>query len=739
MRRNLQQHRIWWGTRSMHEETPLAVEQREEELRRLHQQESRLWRIALLFLALLATGLAAASWQNLASLPQHLEAIPAGTLVLAVLFAIYITHKRREIAELQGVVRGMQEREKAPPSEKQLDKLLEAVSNSQRNYRELIDSLADLVLAFSLEGKIRTVNRAFAEVVGQPFSEIVGRNLEEFLDEPRRDQAEAHVARFLKERQWSGVLRVKFKRQSTVRYYDTVLHPIMAAGEVVGVSVTAKDITAAREREQRFTQLFETLQEGVYFTTPEGRILDCNMALVRMLGYETREELLGVPVPELFVTPSDRRAQMKLLEHSAGVRCQEVRLKRKDGGVVICLDTARGIFDEAGKLVRLQGALFDISERRNVENRLHQQEEFSRRLVESFPDVILALNRDGRYTFVSPRIREVLGYEPEMLVGRSLLEGPNPGSAPELQELFRQLISGQEMFQSAEYTAQHRDGTWRTLRATASPMHDAQGQLTGVVASVRDVTTVKQLEQQLIQTERLAAMGHMIDGFAHELNNPLTAILGAVELLETTSAPDPAAARKFELLKQQARRAAEVVANLLFFARPPVPGKAPLNLSAMLQRSLQLHEHSLKINNITVDFIPDPQLPEVMGDPHQIMQVFLNLIINAEQAIREIRPRGTLRVRLGRNGDRVWSSFQDDGPGISDDTLPKIFDPFFTTKRPGRGTGLGLSVAMAILKKYDGTIEAQAAPGGGSVFTVTLPVAQAAKAKLGSAAASARS
>ncbi len=715
------------------DDTQRTAEQHEAELRRLQSQESRLWRIALLFLALLATGMAAASWQNLASLPQHLEAIPAGTLILAVLFAIYATAKRRQMAELQAMMHGMQEREKSPPSEQQLRQLLDLMSNSQRSYRELIDSLGDIVLGFSLEGKVRTINRAFADQAGKTFSEIVGHNLDEFLDEPTRAQAEASLVRFLQQRQWAGVLAVRFKGQSGVRYYDTVLHPIIVAGEVAGISVTAKDVTAAREREQRFTQLFETLQEGVYFTTPEGKILDCNMALVRMLGYETKQELLGVSVPDLFVTASDRQGQVKLLEQSSGVRCQEVRLKRKDGGAVICLDTARAIFDEGGKLVRLQGALFDITDRRNVEDRLHQQEEFGRRLVESFPDLILAFDRDGRYTFVSPRIREILGIGPETLVGRSMLDAQTPGSAVELQELFHQLVSGQEVFQSTEYAAQHRDGTWRTLRATASPMHDTQGKLTGVVASVRDVTAVKQLEQQLIQTERLAAMGHMIDGFAHELNNPLTAILGAVELLEATSAPEPSAARKFELLKQQAKRAAEVVQNLLFFARPPAPGKAPLNISDMVQRSLQLHEHSLKINNIAVDFIPDPQLPAVIGDPHQVMQVFLNLIINAEQAIREIRPRGTLRVRVGRNGGRVWASFQDDGPGISSDLLPKIFDPFFTTKRPGRGTGLGLSVAMAILKKYSGTIEAQAAPGGGSVFTVTLPAAQDARPKAASA------
>ncbi len=697
-----------------------SMKDQAERLRRLEQEEGRLWRAALVFLTAMALGVGAISWQSLANIPHHLEAIPVGTVVLALLFALYVAVKRKEIGELQGVVRGMREREKTPPSEQQLNKLLEAVSNSQRNYRELIDSMDEVVIGLSLQGTIRTTNRAFTVLLGKSFEQVAGHNLEEFLAEPGREQAELPMARFLQQQQWSGVLRVRFKHQEATHYFDTMLHPILAAGEVVGIAVLAKDITAERERETRFTELFETLQEGVYFTTPDGHLLDCNMALVRMLGYESKQELLQIEQSQLFADPAARRDQVRQLQQSAAIRSQEVRLKGKDGRCVICLDTARAIFDDHGSLLRLQGALFDITERRQVEDRLQQQEEFGRRLVESFPDLILALDREGRYTFVSPRVREILGYEPEMFIRRSMIGGQAPAAALELQSLFHELITGKEIFRTAEYSAQHRDGTWRTLLATASPLYDAQGRLTGVVASVRDVTSLKQLEQQLIQTERLAAMGQMIDGFAHELNNPLTAILGAIELLEA-STPDQAVSRKFELLKQQARRAAEVVQNLLFFARPPAPGKAPLNLNDMVQRSLQLHEHSLRINNITVDFIGDSGLPDMVGDPHQIMQVFLNLIINAEQAIREIRPRGTLRVRMGKKGDRVWVSFQDDGPGISSEALPKIFDPFYTTKRPGRGTGLGLSVALAILKKYDGQIMAQAAPGGGSVFTVILP------------------
>jgi signal transduction histidine kinase len=149
---------------------------------------------------------------------------------------------------------------------------------------------------------------------------------------------------------------------------------------------------------------------------------------------------------------------------------------------------------------------------------------------------------------------------------------------------------------------------------------------------------------------------------------------------------------------------------------------------------VHLQAYPLRKSNITVDFLPEPSLPAVIADPNQLMQVFLNLLLNAEQAIRENREKGTIRIRLGRGApgsnaanaaekaDRVWIVFQDDGPGISPETLPHIFDPFFTTKRPGRGTGLGLSICKTVVREHGGNIEAASAPGGGAVFTITLPV-----------------
>ena len=258
------------------------------------------------------------------------------------------------------------------------------------------------------------------------------------------------------------------------------------------------------------------------------------------------------------------------------------------------------------------------------------------------------------------------------------------------------------------------------MRASASQFFDADSKLGGAIISVRDITTERKMEQQIVQGERLAAMGAMIGGVAHELNNPLTSILGVSELLQDSQTSD-AARKQVGILQQQARRAAEIVHNLTYFSRPPSPGKTPVNLGEIVERTLNLHAYSLRKNSISVDFLPEPTLPRVQGDPHQLMQVFLNLILNAEQAIRESRDRGTLRIRLGTTGESVWASFHDDGPGIPGDILASIFDPFYTTKGVGKGTGLGLSQVFGYVKQSGGHVKIYSEIGRGTTVKVYLP------------------
>jgi PAS domain S-box-containing protein len=684
----------------------------------LDQEESQLWRWILLFMILLASALAALLWERLENIPYQLRAIPIGVLVLSILFAVYAYGRRREVHELKGLLRGLQEHVGAAPSEEQLDQLSQVIMRSQRNFKELIDSMDDPACAVSLDGTVRTVNRRVTELTGLTYSQLVGKNVYDLLEEPAREEVQRGLGRFLERRRWAGTVRIRLKNQTRPLYFDAALNGIVKGDEVVGVSVLGRDVTEQREKELRFTELFETLQEGVYFSTPEGQLLDANPALVSILGYTDKRELLAVE-PAALNFDQGPPILGRALDDRGGVRTREIKLRRKDGKPAVFLDSSRAVWDTSGNIIRYQGTLVDITENRRMQRQLAEQEEFRGRLLESFPDLILVVDLEERYTFVSARSLEIVGYRPGEMLGKKISE---VGHSPDLVSLYKTIVSGDQAFGAAEYGARHHDGSWRTMRASGSQLVDGEGKLSGVIISVRDITIERKLEQQVVESERLAAMGAMIGGVAHELNNPLTSILGVSELLQDTETNEKSR-KQLVMLQQQARRAAEIVQNLTYFSRPPAPGKSRINLVEVVERTLNLHAYSLRKNNITVDFVKEPGVPYALGDPHQLMQVFLNLIVNAEQAIREARDRGTLRIRLGKGDKTVWVSFHDDGAGIAKENLPSIFDPFYTTKRPGRGTGLGLSICKSVMKEHNGTVEAANAPEGGAVFTVTLPAA----------------
>jgi PAS domain S-box-containing protein len=565
---------------------------------------------------------------------------------------------------------------------------------------------------------MRTVNKRITDITGLKYSELIGRKIYDFVDEPTQADLESGLGRFLEKKRWSGTVQVRMKNRSRPLFFECVLNGIVKNDEVVGASILGRDVTEQREKELRFTELFETLQEGVYFSTPDGGLLDANPALVSLLGYAEKRDLLALE-PAALNFDSGQPVLGRAIDDRGGVRTREIKLRRKDGTAAIFLDSSRAVWDTSGNIIRYQGTLVDITEKRKMEWQLAQQEEFRSRLLESFPDLILVVDLEERYTFVSSRARDILGCEPKDMLGKKITDIED--HSPEMAALYRQVVSGKQSFASAEYSVRHRDGSFRTMRAAGSRLVDADAKISGVIISVRDITVERKLEQQIVQSERLAAMGAMIGGVAHELNNPLTSIMGVSELLQDTETNETSR-KQLAMLQQQARRAAEIVQNLTYFSRPPAPGKSRINLVEVVERTLNLHAYSLRKNNVTVDFLKQAGMPYALGDPHQLMQVFLNLILNAEHAIRDARDKGTLRIRLGKGDDSVWVSFHDDGPGITKENLPNIFDPFYTTKRPGRGTGLGLSICKSVMKEHKGSIEAANSPDGGAVFTVTLPV-----------------
>jgi PAS domain S-box-containing protein len=346
-----------------------------QELDRLQRKENEVWRLAILMLVILAVGVAVLSHQALQTSQWHLESLPIGAGVLIVLFGAHIWHKKHEIDELRGFVRGFQKVQDSPPSAEQLEKLAEVIAASRQGYRDLIDSLDHLIFTTSLEGEIRTVNQRISQVFGVPFSELVGHRMDEFFDEPRLEHVKDSIAWFEEKRQWTGTVRARLKKTGAVLYFDCVLQAVVKDGKVVGASGLARDITAQRESESRFTELFETLQEGVYFCDPGGSLLDVNPAMVRMLGYDHRDELVGANIGKLYFDRPENPFPERVRTHNSASLMREITLRRKDGTPVICIDNSNAICDAFGRLVRHQGTLVDITVRKRAEEELQQAKE----------------------------------------------------------------------------------------------------------------------------------------------------------------------------------------------------------------------------------------------------------------------------------------------------------------------------------------------------------------------------
>ncbi len=384
------------------------------------RRQHELWRLTFILLFVVSSVFAWYSWDTLRSTKFRLEALPFGLVALVALLGVYVWKKNQDIAELRGLVRGLDQKDSAPPSDRQLEHLFQMISRSQQGFRDLIDSFDDVLLALSLDGEIRAANRSFADFVGQPFQEVIGLPLTQFISDETGisdDALQRGINRFLERRMWAGVVQVRLKKTGAVSFFDCVAHAMLRDDKVHGLTILARDITSQRRSEARFTELFQTLQEGIYIVTPDDKILEVNPALIRMLGYHSKEELLAKKVSEIFVDSEQRSLLVREVNRQPAPEGREITLHRKDGQPIICLNTSTAVRDAGGKIVRYQGALADITERRAIEKRLYQQQEFARRLVDSFPDLIFVVDTERRYTFVSPRVKEVLGYDPQEAIG----------------------------------------------------------------------------------------------------------------------------------------------------------------------------------------------------------------------------------------------------------------------------------------------------------------------------------
>jgi PAS domain S-box-containing protein len=359
-----------------------------------------------------------------------------------------------------------------------------------------------------------------------------------------------------------------------------------------------------------------------------------------------------------------------------------------------------------------------IAELEKIEAKRKQAEELFKTVTNSSP-VGIYIVQDRKFQLVNPQFQKLTNYTEDELVGMDSLALVLPEDRDMVMEKAVKMLKG-ESSSPYQFRVVNKTGETRWVMETVTSIQYRGRRAT--LGNYMDITERKRMEEQLMMTERLASVGELASGIAHELNNPLTSVIGFSQLLMERNIADNDIKEDLGLIYSEAQRAAGIVKNLLTFARKHSPVKQLSQINNAIEDVLKLRAYEQKVTNIEVDRQFASDLPEIMVDYFQMQQVFLNIIINAEYFMTEAHNKGTLTITTKRLDNIVRISFSDDGPGIPKENLSRIFNPFFTTKEVGKGTGLGLSICHGIVTGHGGNIYAKNQPGKGATFVVELPI-----------------
>lgn len=650
--------------------------------------------------------------------------------------------------------------------------LIEAAATSQRQLLDTLDSIDDLIFVHTSDGRILRANRSLAWHLGLEPDFVQGQTLRELL---KQGDVRWNTCPYCE-----GAAGKPEQVDPTFggHFLATNSDFHNSEGSRLGTVHVLKDFTERREAENKFRALFEKVQEGIFISTPPGRFLDFNEAFMRMLGYENREDLLKADIPsDIYIDREERQRLTRLLHEYGGVTDFEFHFRRRDGEIRTAHESSFVTRDDSGAIVAYQGFVLDVTERKQAEmeirrrNRellalnaiaeiLSQSPKLEDALAHALAKIAELFSADVATVYFLDEPTRTLkraanfGHRSEFArhleqveISNALLQQVRSaratllsGAALVLPDEFRELQRHEEILVAQVLVLWAKDriiGTLvigcREMREFATAELNLMSAVGNQIATTIDkwhlleqtreaYDTLRETQEQLLQSEKMAAVGQLISGVAHELNNPLTAILGYSQLLKAEeSMSNGRGADYLEKLYKQAQRTHHIVQNLLSFARQHKPERSPVQVNRVLEDTLALREYDLKQSHIRIHLDFDPDLPQVSADFHQLQQVFLNILNNAVDAVTERGKTGEIWLRTSAAKDKLQIEFTDNGAGVKNPH--RVFDPFYTTKAVGKGTGLGLSICYGIVKEHGGEIEVRDAPTGGATFTVTLPLA----------------
>jgi two-component system NtrC family sensor kinase len=602
-------------------------------------------------------------------------------------------------------------------------RLFTRITQSSRQWAEIFDSISDFIVVHDEQFEVLRVNRSLAEFIGVRPAELIGLSMRALIslasDSPRP----------------CPFCRVESES-------DEYLHPVLERTYLVSSSRihgaldeglqtvhVLKDITDRREAEQRYRELFDNVQEGVFFASPEGHFIEVNDALVRMLGYQTREEVLKLDLQgQVYVWAEQRDEITRQLRQKGAVRNFEVTLSRRDGTMIHALENAFVVKDGQGKIMQYRGVFLDITEVKNFQAQLQRERDFTSKILNNTQTMIVVADTAGLISYANQRVYEGGGFDQNELVGNRLDRIISLSHKKVFSEAFDASLHGLQS-DNLELMITRGNGTQGKFSVNLSPMRDDRGEVSSVVVLMTDITDTSMIQAKLMHTEKMAAVGQLVSGVAHEVNNPLTAIMGFSDLLMENPEVPGSARKDLQVILEEAQRTKEIVQNLLSFARQRPPQRQPLQINNILRKTIALRSYDFANHGVQIVEKFDERLPDLIGDSHQLQQVFLNILNNAYDAVQSAGRPGLIEIETIQDGGWVEVLFRDNGEGILHPE--RIFDPFFTTKEVGQGTGLGLSICYGIVREHEGEILcANNQETDGATFSVRLPVRSRADLKL---------
>ncbi|MCE9601654.1 MAG: PAS domain S-box protein [Gemmatimonadetes bacterium] len=490
------------------------------------------------------------------------------------------------------------------------------------------------------------------------------------------------------------------------------------AEEAVRVRRDSGERPAVLLRSAALRSLVEGASDAIFVIDASGMLLMANPATHALVG-AAPEELVGRTALVYVDTPDQVRVEEEVRRVLAGEpRRFECSALRTDGSRRL-LSVAVSPAHDVGVVTGALCVARDVTDERAQAEALERAEARYTRLFEIAEDAIATMDESGVLTTVNRALEEVTGRTRQQMIGRHFIDFLDPSERTGMWQAFAAALSGQRPYRELRFTRRDGRGGIATVRAAPIVEHN---RVVGVLAVVRDVTDEHRLVQEVVRREKLAALGEVVGGVAHEINTPLTGILAFAQILLARGLPDDGARQAATTIVAEAKRAARIVDSLLTFARQTPTERSRTDVNLLLAQTADLRRIALREGGVILEVDLDPALPVTWADAGQLQQVFLNLIANAEQALAGVEGTRRITVSSRREGESIVVGVRDSGPGIAPEHLPHIFNPFYTTKPRGIGTGLGLSISDGIVRGHDGTVRVQSDMGAGALFEVILPV-----------------